>query len=90
MGAHHTSMSAEDTVAAIKSRVVAAIPGCRVEAAGGGGHFTIEVVSDAFEGLNSLKKQRMVYRAIKDLMAGDDAPVHAVDALKTLTPSQAG
>ena len=89
MGAHHTSMSAEDTVAAIKARVGEAIPGARVDAAGGGGHFTIEVVSDAFEGLNTLKKQRMVYRAIKELMAGDAAPVHAVDSLKTLTPSEA-
>ena len=89
MGAHHTSMSAEDTLAAIRDRVSEAIPGCTVTAAGGGGHFTIEVVSDAFEGLNTLKKQRMVYGAIKGLMAGGDAPVHAVDSLKTLTSAEA-
>jgi acid stress-induced BolA-like protein IbaG/YrbA len=90
MGAHNTSMSTEDTLAAIKSRVGEAIPGCVVNAAGGGGHYTIEVVSDSFEGLNTLKKQRMVYRAIKELMAGADAPVHAVDSLKTQTAAEAG
>jgi acid stress-induced BolA-like protein IbaG/YrbA len=89
MGAHHTSMSTQDTLAAIKARVGDAIPGCRVAVEGGGGHYTIEVVSDAFEGLTTLKKQRMVYRAIKELMAGDDAPVHAVDSLKTLTTAEA-
>jgi acid stress-induced BolA-like protein IbaG/YrbA len=82
-------MSTEDTLAAIRARVGEAIPGCRVTAEGGGGHYTIEVVSDVFEGLNTLKKQRLVYRAIKDLMAGADAPVHAVDSLKTLTTAQA-
>ena len=65
-----------------------AIPGCTVTASGGGGHYTIEVVSDSFEGLNTLKKQRLVYSAIKDLMAGADAPVHAVDSLKTLTTAE--
>ena len=90
MGAHHTSMSVEDTITAIQAAVSDAIPGCNVEAHGGGGHFNIVVVSEAFEGLNTLKKQRMVYRAIKELMKGDDAPVHAVDSMKTLTPAEAG
>lgn len=73
----------------IQARIEAALPGAQVEAAGGGGHFTISVVSEAFEGLNTLKKQRLVYSAIKDLMAGDSAPLHAVDSLITRTPAEA-
>ena len=88
MSHHPSSLSLEDTLTEIRRRISEAIPGCEVQAEGGGGHFTIEVVSDAFEGLNTLKKQRMVLRAIKELMAGDQAPVHAVDSLKTYTPAQ--
>ncbi len=51
----------------------------------GGGHFNIEVVSKAFEGLNTLERHRLVLTSIKDLMAGHDAPVHAIDSLKTRT-----
>ena len=74
----------------VQAAIEAALPGAQVRVRGGGGHFEIRVVSDAFEGLNTLKKQRLVYSAIKDLMAGDRAPVHAVDRLDTLTTAQAG
>ena len=33
-----------------------------------------------------VKQQKLVYGAIKELMAGDGAPVHAVDRLRTRTP----
>lgn len=48
---------------------------------GGGGHFAIEVISPLFEGKSRLECQRMVLSAIKHLMAGDAAPVHAVDSI---------
>lgn len=70
----------------MKSRIEQAIPGAVVEVNGGGGHFTIAVTSAAFEGLKTLQKKRMVYAAITDLMAGDHAPVHAIDRLDTFTP----
>ena len=71
---------------AIISRIQEAIPGSEVKVQGGGGHFSIEVTSSAFEGKSLLNKQRMVLSAIADLMAGDAAPVHAVDSIKTLLP----
>jgi acid stress-induced BolA-like protein IbaG/YrbA len=83
-------MTAEATLTEVRDRIEAAIPGCTVDVRGGGGHFEIDVIAEQFEGLNTLKKQRMVYSAIKDLMSGDDAPVHAVDRLGTRTPAQAG
>ncbi len=77
----------EDTVlerirSAIRSHIVDA--GVAVE--GGGGHYTVSVVSRAFAGKNMLESQRMVYRAIAHLMAGASAPVHAIDHLSTSVP----
>ena len=71
----------------IRSRILTALPGAEVHVEGAGGHFTIEVTSEAFEGKRLLAKQRLVYSAIADLMKGDSAPVHAVDRLITNTPS---
>ena len=83
---HPTRMSTADTINAIEARILEALPGATVQVDGAGGHFVIAVTSAAFEGLNTLKKKRLVYGAIKDLMAGADAPVHAVDRLDTHTP----
>ena len=74
---------------AIKKAIADAIPDAIVHVEGGGGHFAISVVSTEFEGKRLLGKQRLVYQAIAPLMAGDAAPVHAVDALQTLTPAEA-
>jgi acid stress-induced BolA-like protein IbaG/YrbA len=74
------------TVDMIRTRVQSALPGAAVEVAGDGGHFSIRVVSAQFEGKNTVARQRLVYGAIKDLMTGDSAPVHAVDRLDTVVP----
>ena len=71
---------------AIRSAIVAKLPDARVDVAGGGGHYTIGVVSTAFAGKNMLESQRLVLGAIKHLLAGERAPVHAVDSLTTRTP----
>jgi len=71
---------------AIRKSIEDALPEAVVTVSGGGGHFKIEVVSPAFEGKNMLQSQRLVYSAIAHLMAGDRAPVHAVDSLRTRAP----
>jgi acid stress-induced BolA-like protein IbaG/YrbA len=86
MSHHPTRLSEADTLAQLRQRIADAIPGAEIAVRGSGGHFEIDVVSEAFEGLNTLKKQRLVYSAIKELMAGDDAPVHAVDRMRLTTP----
>lgn len=50
------------------------------------GHFEIEVLWAGFANKSELEKQRSVLRAIKPLMSGDAAPVHAVDRLVTKIP----
>lgn len=50
---------------------------------GDGGHYHIAVTSRAFDGKSTLERHRMVLNAIAGLMAGADAPVHAIDSIKT-------
>jgi acid stress-induced BolA-like protein IbaG/YrbA len=68
---------------AIREALAAAINASAIEVRGGdGGHFNIEVTSAEFDGKSTLERHRMVLNAIKELMAGHDAPVHAVDTIK--------
>ena len=75
-------------VDALREAIERQIPDSRADVNGGGGHFNIEVTSPVFAGKNMLESQRMVYGAIANLMKGDRAPVHAVDSLKTRTPTE--
>ena len=70
----------------VKQCIEDAIPESEARVDGGGGHFTIEVISSAFAGKRILEQQRLVYTAIAHLMAGDAAPVHAVDRMVCKTP----
>ncbi len=46
-------------------------------------HFSVEIVSAAFDGVSRVQRQRMVYDVLKEELAG---PVHALE-LRTLSPS---
>ena len=85
MSSHPTNFQGS-VVDALRDAIQLAIPGSQAAVTGGGGHFSIEVVSSAFAGKGMLESQRLVYAAIAHLMKGDMAPVHAVDSLKTRTP----
>ena len=50
----------------------------------GGGHFKAVIVSEDFDNLPLLKRHRLVYDALGDLMGG---PIHAF-SMKTLTPGE--
>lgn len=77
----------EDVVGKLRGNIEAAIEGAEVTVtAAGPGHFEIHVVSSAFDGLNRVKQQQLVYGAIADLMAGQNAPVHAIDKMECITP----
>ena len=72
----------------VKDAIENAIEGAVANVEGGGGHFVIDVISDQFAGKRLLEKQRLVYSAIAHLMAGDAAPVHAVDQMTCRLPEQ--
>lgn len=71
---------------AIERAIKDAIDDAVVAVQGSGGHFSIVVHSKVFAGQRKLQNHRIVLRAIRHLMDGDQAPVHAVDSLKTLVP----
>jgi acid stress-induced BolA-like protein IbaG/YrbA len=71
---------------AITEGVKAKIPDAEVTVSGGGGHYSITVVSPVFAGKSMLESQRLVLGAIKHLINGAAPPVHAVDSLITKTP----
>ena len=62
--------------------VGAAIKNAKVEVSGNWGHFSLMVESIMFDGKKIMEKQRMVYSALEELMAGNNAPVHAIDNLE--------
>jgi stress-induced morphogen len=79
--------SSDDICRALHDAIATALPDAQVRAAANSpGHFELEVVSSAFAGKSMVQQQQLVYGAIKDLMAGDGAPVHAIDRLRTKTP----
>ncbi len=53
-------------------------------AAGGGGHFRVVIVADAFRGQTPVQRHSAVYAALGDAMRSE---IHAL-ALKTLTPEE--
>jgi BolA protein len=52
---------------------------------GGESHFTVTIEADAFSGQGRVARQRMVYAALTDELAG---PVHAL-SVKALAPGEA-
>lgn len=79
--------SEAEVAQAIKRAIESGVPESQAEVTvNGGGHYALVVRSPAFEGKKLLDKQRLVYGTIAHLMAGHDAPVHAIDAMKTLLP----
>ena len=65
-----------------------ALPDAKVEVqnlAGDDIHFTATVVAEEFRGKNRVQQQRMVNQALKSILEGADAPLHAL-ALQTSAP----
>lgn len=53
-------------------------------AADGRGHFSVNIVSKQFAGLNTLRRHRLVYEAVGDLMVTD---IHAL-SIQALAPGE--
>lgn len=71
----------------IERRIREVLPDAQVnvrDLTGGKDHYEVEVVSQAFEGLNSLARHRKVYGIFSDVVGG---ALHAL-SLKTKTPSE--
>lgn len=55
-----------------------------VDVTGDGSHFEAIIVSDAFEGLRSIARHQLVYKALGDRMKQE---IHAL-SMRTLTPNE--
>ena len=76
------------TASEIEKLIVEAFPGAKVEIrdlAGDGNHYAATVVAEAFRGKNRVQQQRMVNQALKPILDGQNAPLHAL-ALQTSAP----
>lgn len=74
-----------DVAQALRAAIAARVADAEIEVqAHGGGHFSLIVQSPVFLGKSMLESHRLVYAAIAPLLSGPDAPVHAIDSLRTL------
>ena len=69
----------------IKDWIEAGLPDSSVVIDGDGHHFEALIVSDAFDGLNQIKRHQMVYQALGDKMKSE---IHAL-SMQTRTPAEA-
>ena len=72
----------------IEAEVLKAVPEATVEVIdlhGSGDHFHVRVISETFEGVRPLQRQKQVLAVMKQHIPH---PVHALD-LKCMTPAQA-
>jgi len=63
----------------------AGLPGAEVQVTGDGAHFEAIVVSDAFEGLSLIKRERLVMETVREQLASGE--LHAL-SIKARTPAQ--
>ncbi len=71
----------------VKALLAAEFPEAEVDASTDGYHFEVAVITDQFEGLNAVKRQQAVYKALNAQI--QDGSIHAVK-IKALTPAEAG
>ena len=57
------------------------------KAAGGGGHYSVRVVSPKFENLNVMDRIRLVHKALDVEMTGTPKLIHALQ-VKTFAPKE--
>ena len=69
----------------VKALLEAHLPDCDIEVSGDGSHFDLTIIGDAFEGLNAVKKQQLVYAGLNAQIA--DGSIHAIN-MKLYTRAQ--
>ena len=77
------------TTQEIEQALTAAFAGATIQAEGEGGSYMVRIVSDAFDGLNAVKRQQAVYRVLNPHIAS--GAIHAINMeLKTSGEAAAG
>jgi acid stress-induced BolA-like protein IbaG/YrbA len=71
--------------ASVKTLLQSHLQECEFHVQGEGSHYDITAIGAVFEGLRPVKKQQLVYGALKDYIA--DGSIHAVN-IRTYTPAE--
>ena len=71
--------------ASVKTLLQSHLQECEFHVQGEGSHYDIAAIGAVFEGLRPMKKQQLVYGALKDHIA--DGSIHAVN-IRTFTPAE--
>ena len=71
----------------VKALLTTEFPNAEVNASTDGHHYQVTVITAEFEGLNAVKRQQAVYKALNAQIK--DGSIHAVQ-IKAMTPSEAG
>jgi acid stress-induced BolA-like protein IbaG/YrbA len=71
--------------ASVKTLLQSHLQECEFHVQGEGSHYDIAAIGDVFEGLRPVKKQQLVYGALKDYIA--DGSIHAVN-IRTYTAAE--
>ena len=69
----------------IQQLIASQMPDAEVEVSGGEGKFVANVTSDAFDGLNMLKRHKLVYACVNDQIASGE--LHAL-TIVAKTPAE--
>ncbi len=69
----------------IQQLIAAGMPGAEVEVSGGEGKYVANVVTDAFEGLTSIKRHKLVYACVNAEIASGE--LHAL-TIVAKTPAE--
>lgn len=72
-------------VATVKALLQAELAGCEIQVQGEGSHYDVIAIGELFDGLRPVKKQQLVYAALRDQIA--DGSIHAVN-IRTFTPNE--
>ena len=71
----------------IQQLIANRMPDAKVEVSGGDGKFVANVTSEAFEGLGTLKRHKLVYACVNDEIASGE--LHAL-TIVAKTPAELG
>lgn len=70
----------------IKIKILEGIPDAKIELDGDGYHFEAVIISQAFKGLNKIKRSQLVYGILNSWISSGE--LHAI-SFKTMTPDEA-
>lgn len=71
--------------AQVRALLESHLEGCEIRVQGEGSHYDIIAVGQVFAGLRPVRRQQLVYAALREQIA--DGSIHAVN-MRTLTPEE--